>query len=167
MDDVLNRTNYKILIFATAPNEAWEMKELLRFYDNPRVAIADQNYVFSETRGLIAGAYACITMKHHPIVFSIGECVPVISFTATDYFNHKNLGALSLFGLERFSIDFNDSFWEQRFIQCFEEIELCRNEITCTIQERLKELEIKNHRFEERIIDIYDNSASVVDAWNK
>jgi len=167
MDFVLEKTCFNILVFATAPNEAWEMKELLRFYDNPRVGIAQQNYVFSETRGLIAGSQLCITMKHHPIVFSLGECIPVISLAATEYFEHKNRGALSLFDLERFSVNLCDEKWEKLFMNCLQEILEVGNEMKDAIKDNLKKIEIKTRRFEERLIDIYDNSSSVVDIWHK
>ncbi|WP_320168293.1 polysaccharide pyruvyl transferase family protein [Mangrovibacterium marinum] len=43
-------------------------------------------------------AHICITVRHHPIIFSMSGCVPTISFTFDDYYELKNFGALKLFG---------------------------------------------------------------------
>lgn len=43
-------------------------------------------------------ASACITMKHHPIIFSMAGAVPTLSLSFEEYYFHKNLGAMDLFG---------------------------------------------------------------------
>ena len=43
-------------------------------------------------------ASACITMKHHPIIFSMSGSVPTLSLSFEEYYFHKNLGAMDLFG---------------------------------------------------------------------
>jgi polysaccharide pyruvyl transferase WcaK-like protein len=45
-------------------------------------------------RGLISRANLCFTMKHHPIVFAIGELTPVVSVSLDQYYNLKNQGVL-------------------------------------------------------------------------
>lgn len=55
-------------------------------------------YDFKVIRAVIAFSKICITMKHHPIIFAMGECVPVISLIYDPYYKQKNEGALSLFG---------------------------------------------------------------------
>lgn len=57
------------------------------------------------TRAVIRGSYLCVSMKHHPIVFALGEKVPAISLTRGAYYAHKNLGALGLVGLSDYGID--------------------------------------------------------------
>lgn len=47
-------------------------------------------------------ASACVTMKHHPIIFSMAGCVPTLSLAFEDYYFHKNSGAMALFGQEEF-----------------------------------------------------------------
>ena len=61
-------------------------------------------------------------MKHHPIIFAVGEKVPVISLANFDYYVHKNGGALKLFGLERYNLMFNDDFKIDKFISMYYDI---------------------------------------------
>lgn len=49
-------------------------------------------------RGLISTSDLCFTMKHHPIVFAIGEAKPVVSVSLDQYYNLKNKGVLDNIG---------------------------------------------------------------------
>ena len=54
---------------------------------------------FRKARRAIAEARLVLTMKHHPIIFAIGEDVPVVSLSFSRYYEHKNLGALGQYGV--------------------------------------------------------------------
>ncbi|MCC6164443.1 MAG: polysaccharide pyruvyl transferase family protein [Acidobacteria bacterium] len=56
-------------------------------------------------RGLIARAHVCVSMKHHPIIFALGEAVPAVSLTRGTYYRQKNEGALALVGMAHCSVD--------------------------------------------------------------
>lgn len=71
--------------------------------------LPDHGYELELSVGLIANATLCLTMKHHPIIFSMGACIPAISMAFDDYYLHKNEGALKMFGMEEYSISYNDS----------------------------------------------------------
>jgi polysaccharide pyruvyl transferase WcaK-like protein len=45
-------------------------------------------------------------MKHHPIIFSMAGAVPTISVAFESYANHKNIGAMSLFGQSEYALEY-------------------------------------------------------------
>jgi len=65
-----------------------------------RGAMLAYNYDYRVVRGVIGGAALCFTMKHHPIVFAMGNAIPAIAVSVDEYYRHKNSGALALFGME-------------------------------------------------------------------
>jgi polysaccharide pyruvyl transferase WcaK-like protein len=67
---------------------------------NSSPAILAYDYDYRVVRSAIAGSLFSFTMRHHPIVFSMGNSVPCIAVSAGDYYRHKNSGALRLFGME-------------------------------------------------------------------
>jgi polysaccharide pyruvyl transferase WcaK-like protein len=46
-----------------------------------------------------------ISMKHHPLIFASGGCVPAISVNFSEYYRHKNVGALKNFGTEKLHVN--------------------------------------------------------------
>lgn len=69
------------------------------------VHIVRKLHEYDEVKGIIGSAYACISSRHHPIIFALGHAVPSISMNFSDYFNAKNFGAMDLCGIGRFSVD--------------------------------------------------------------
>ncbi len=85
-------------------------KKLVEQYGLKNVEMfGDAPAPFRTARSLISESSMCLTMRHHPIVFALGEAIPVVSLFCNDYFRHKNIGALSLFGLDDFSVDLRSS----------------------------------------------------------
>jgi len=71
------------------------------------------NQDFRVARALIARSWMCITMKHHPIIFALGDKVPAISLAHGPYYEHKNVGALRLVGISDCSIRLNrKTIWQ-------------------------------------------------------
>lgn len=60
------------------------------------------------TRSVIKHASFCFTLKHHPIVFAIGENTPVVSVSLDSYYELKNKGALANIDNERFALGLNE-----------------------------------------------------------
>lgn len=85
-------------------------------------------------------AHMCITMKHHPIIFSMSGNVPVLSVAFESYYNHKNTGALGLFGQEHRAIVYGEGFKEKFESELFD-ILRHRDTISGEIMKRLKEHE--------------------------
>lgn len=74
---------------------------------NPNVINFDHHNDFKTVIGLIKSAHITLTLRHHPIIFSMAGCVPTISVVSDAYFLHKNIGAMKLFNQDHrvFSID--------------------------------------------------------------
>lgn len=107
---ILYTTDFKIILFGMHMYDLEALDNYVAAYAHPRVIMLGDNRNFSDIRGIIANSEICITMKHHPIIFAIGERTPVISLAFDEYYVHKNKGALGIFGLEEFNIDISKSF---------------------------------------------------------
>jgi len=70
---------------------------------------------FRRIRRVFADADLVLTMKHHPIIFSIGEGTPVVSLAQSAYYVRKNGGALEQYGLGACAVDFGAEAWEGAF----------------------------------------------------
>ena len=70
---------------------------------------------FREIRRAIADAELLVTMKHHPIIFAVGEATPVVSLAYSPYYVHKNGGALQQYGVEACSTDLAADDWQAQF----------------------------------------------------
>jgi polysaccharide pyruvyl transferase WcaK-like protein len=79
------------------------------------------NYDYRITRGLIAEARFCFTMKHHPIIFAYGEEVPVISVALDDYYYRKNKGAMAHCGQEKYCLD-EKTFFSPKAFELIDEL---------------------------------------------
>lgn len=107
---VLYTTDFSIVLFGMHMYDLEALDNYMATYAHPRVVMLGDNRNFRDIRGVIAHSEICITMKHHPIIFAIGERIPVISLAFDSYYVHKNKGALGIFGLEEFNIDISTSF---------------------------------------------------------
>jgi polysaccharide pyruvyl transferase WcaK-like protein len=99
---------------------------------------ADHRYI----RGVIAGARMVFTMKHHPIIFAQGECVPTVAVALDDYYTHKNKGALGNSGHARFVLERDAFFGPEVFTRIDEartQDDQLRAELINYIAERKKE----------------------------
>lgn len=98
-------------------------------YPCGRFTCFEYDYDFKKVRRVIADSQFCITMKHHPIIFAMGENVPVISLAFSDYYVHKNFGALQQYNQEYSSINFEDSDYFEKFINIFNVIQSDRENV--------------------------------------
>lgn len=74
-----------------------------------------------------------LTLKHHPIVFSHCEGVPVVCVALDDHYYHKNRGAMDNCGQGEYCLDRESFFGDEgpRIIQRFiERIDALREEIS-------------------------------------
>ena len=108
---------------------------------------SDRPADFKTARALIASSSICFTMRHHPIVFALGEAVPVVSLYCNDYFEHKNIGALSLFGLDEFSLDLRRDDFVQLSEILIDKALSSQNAIKTRIKATLEELSKKKEGF--------------------
>jgi polysaccharide pyruvyl transferase WcaK-like protein len=94
-----------VKLVSMTPSDELPLRELYTEVNDDNLEIADFKYDIGYVVGIFKNAELTITMKHHPIVFSIGQLTPVISLNYSEYYHHKNSGALSLFGLDEFGVD--------------------------------------------------------------
>ncbi len=100
----LNNRKIKIVLLAMHYSDLPALKfikknlkvesEIFRHDDNFRIVIS-----------LIRNAYAVISTRHHPLIFAMSGAVPILSIVFDAYFKHKNIGAMKLFGQEKYVLD--------------------------------------------------------------
>lgn len=103
---------------------------------------------FKVVRGVIAESAWVFTMKHHPIVFAQGECVPVIAIALDDYYYHKNLGALKNTSHSEYLISYEEFYGqkpEALMTRITEENESLRNE-TASWLSKMRAVELKPYK---------------------
>ncbi|MGC4086161.1 MAG: polysaccharide pyruvyl transferase family protein [Vicinamibacterales bacterium] len=98
-------------------------------------------------RGLIARAHVCVSMKHHPIIFALGEAVPAISLTRGAYYRQKNEGALALVGMAHCSVDLESDTCLTDFNRVYESIAGDRDTIAAQITSALPRLAKRRQEF--------------------
>lgn len=94
-----------VKLVSMTPSDEVPLSQLYEEVNDKNLELMDFKYDIGNVVGIFKNAKLTITMKHHPIVFSIGQLTPVISLNYSDYYHHKNGGALGLFGLEEFGLD--------------------------------------------------------------
>lgn len=138
LERAVSLTPCKILFVPMVPSDEETINDFLQRYPNPVYTTVNHKYDFRIVRALYAFSHLTITMKHHPIIFSLGESVPVIALSQSDYYVHKNKGALSLFEQEEFNYNIDNAGEEESIIKSVEIILNNRVEIVKNIT-RIKE----------------------------
>ena len=92
-------------------------------------------------------------MKHHPIIFAIGECVPTISIAYKSYYTYKNAGALGIFNLEKYSIDIEKESFYDSFKSLFDDIVTNGDKIRNSIKEMIPTIKERRENFF-KVVDV-------------
>jgi polysaccharide pyruvyl transferase WcaK-like protein len=95
---------------------------------------------FKVVIALIQHAHLVISMRHHPIIFGMSGGVPTVSVVFDDYFKHKNIGAMKLFGQERFVLREHE-VESGLFEDAFKQIIADRDSISAEISRHTKEFQ--------------------------
>ena len=151
---ILNKTDYDIILIPMTESDTLSFNDYLCKYPNDRVKPYEFNLDFRKIRRVIADSKICITMKHHPIIFAMGELVPTISLAFSSYYVHKNVGALAQYGQEKFSVNLEDENYYEQFTALFDEISAHREEIVNTIKSRIVVLDERKENFLRKVDDI-------------
>lgn len=131
--------NIPILLFPMVESDYREEMEFLDFLNNEsNIFLLKYDYDFRKIRAVISKSLFCITMKHHPIIFAVGEKKPVISLAYSKYYIHKNEGALKIFGLEKYNINIESNDFENIFVQRLNTINENYNLITKELDDIFK-----------------------------
>jgi polysaccharide pyruvyl transferase WcaK-like protein/coenzyme F420-reducing hydrogenase beta subunit len=111
--DYIARTHgLQVLLTPLIPSDEPTERRCIERAETP-VKLLQYNYDYRIVRAAIGGAAFCLTMKHHPIIFALGNAVPAIAVALEDYYLRKNAGALALAGLEEYALD-RDAFYDRR-----------------------------------------------------
>lgn len=105
------------------------------------------DYNFQMIRGIISFSEMCLSMRHHPIIFAIGESTPAISLNLYEYFAKKNLGALESVGMENMYINLMEDDYFERFCEMMSSLEV--DEIRKVIEVHLGQLKNRKKRLYE------------------
>ena len=144
--------NIPILLFPMVESDYREEMEFLDFLNGEEnIFLLKYDYDFKKIRAIISKSLFCITMKHHPIIFAIGEKKPVISLAYSKYYIHKNEGALKIFGLEKYNINIEDNDFENIFAQRLNSINKNYNLITKELDDIFKIQVKKKEDFVEKV----------------
>ncbi len=121
-------------------------QDYLKLNPSERLSCYKYDYDFRKLRRVIRDSKLCITMKHHPIIFAMGEDIPVISLAFSDYYVHKNLGALEQYGQENCSVNLECDDWYEQFLKIYLHID-DRESIIENIRKHKKARQREKERF--------------------
>lgn len=144
---IKDNCQYNILLIPMTPSDEKTINEYIENYYDERVYKFEYDYNFRVIRGIISRSKICVTMKHHPIIFSIGEKVPVISLSFSNYYEHKNIGALKLFGLEKFNVKLEKEDYLSSFKTLFTETLNNKDRIIENLDNEFEKIKIKKEKF--------------------
>ncbi len=102
---------------------------------------------FRVARLAIGRSRICVSMKHHPVVFALGQGVPAISLALGDYYEHKNAGALGVLGQEGCNVRLAASDWLDRFDAVFRRVIANRDRIAGAIRAKRPHIEASRLAF--------------------
>jgi polysaccharide pyruvyl transferase WcaK-like protein len=102
--DLLYEKGYKIILVSMTPGDKealfaiqCNMKKPAEIFENMEEPC--------KTINIIKNADLCISMKHHPIIFSMSASIPTIGLYYEKYYKHKNEGAMELFGQKEWAVN--------------------------------------------------------------
>jgi len=152
-DYMYEKTSLDILLVPMSNTDEQPIEDFIGVYNKDYIKVARySNYDFKLIRGLLSKAKYCITMKHHPIIFAVGECVPTISIAYKPYYTYKNAGALEIFDLGKYNIDIEKDTYLIEFKPLFDDLCCDEKEISEYISRLLPSIKERRERLF-RIID--------------
>jgi polysaccharide pyruvyl transferase WcaK-like protein len=111
-------------------------------------------------RGVIRDSHLCLSMKHHPLIFAIGERVPAISLTRGGYYAHKNVGALTLVGLGECAVNLLDDDYLPRLEAIYRRLTAERQRISEQIEDALRPLATRRSAFFDAVEEVVGGAAA-------
>lgn len=111
-DFLIEKHGVQILFVPMVQTDENAEKVVIQLMNNP-ASLLCYDYDYRMARGIMAESLLTFTLKHHPIIFSMGECVPSVAVCLDDYYYRKNHGALSNCGHQDLCLD-NAAFMGQK-----------------------------------------------------
>lgn len=151
---ITRKTGFPVLLFAMHESDLEPLNDLLSGKSDQKIFSLGYCRDFKILKAIIIKCKICVAMKHHPLIFALSEKKPVLSLAYDSYYEHKNIGALSLFGLECFNVNITDGFdikkIKDTFIKALSEQVLIED----TINNKLREFAVKREEFLKAVADI-------------
>ena len=122
--------------------------------DSENLYAIQYNYNYRQIRAIIAKSKMCITMKHHPIIFAMGEKTPTISLALSKYYKHKNVGALKLFKQEKYNVVLSDNDYLEKFDYLLEDLIQNSDNIPFKIDESYDDLIVRKEKFIKKVKEL-------------
>ena len=155
---ITENTNFNIIFIPMHFTDKYSFDDYIKKYPNNRFKCFDYDYDYRKIRRVIADSKICITMKHHPIIFAMGENVPVLSLALSNYYIHKNEGALAQYKQEKFSLNFENKNYIEEFKEKFNYILNNEDNIKLIIMQR----KIVLHKRKEQFLQLVDKIIGVI-----
>ncbi len=143
----------KVVFLAMHKLDLRSLDAYRRLYPDDAVESCPAAGKFRELRRAIADAEMLVTMKHHPIIFAVGELVPVVSLAYSPYYLHKNSGAMRQYGVESCSTDLAAPDWAERFDTALERA-MDREWFAMTVRSHLGTLSARKDTFLAKVDEI-------------
>ena len=139
LDTIVDSLGLQIAFIPMHSSDEEAINEVIGQMNQPAVMIK-HNYCIDLAIGAVRDAELCFTMKHHPIIFAMGVGVPTVAIALDEYYNHKNKGAMQLFGQSDYVICENHDQIAATAIEKTKMAYLLRRDISHEINRKYAEL---------------------------
>lgn len=153
--------NLNIIFIPMHCSDVESYNDYIKIYpeEKTRFKLYEYDYDFRKIRRVIADSEICVTMKHHPIIFAMGECVPCISLAFSSYYEHKNKGALEEYGQEKYLVTLNNDDYLDKFMELIKDVFQNKERIKSEIKENLLILADKKECFMKKVDEVLANKS--------
>lgn len=151
LKSVADKQGLKLYFLAMVPQDRSDILYLKNKF-KWRATIINKSYHYNIIATYIKHAECLISMKHHPLIFSLNLKKIPISLNFSKYYQNKNQSALKKFNLEKFSLNI-DNF--KNHILSKRVTESIKNKnYQDSITKRIKELRLRKNIFDKKIFDL-------------
>ncbi len=151
---VLTQTSDDLVFIPMVASDEQSYLDYIKKYPNERLSCFHYDYDFRKVRRVIADSNMCLTMKHHPIIFAMGEDCPALSLAFSEYYVHKNVGALCQYKQEDFSVNMEQESWFDDFAILFNRMLSHSDEMKLLIKQQKQVLKQRKEKLSDVIVSI-------------
>lgn len=146
----------KIIFIPMTPSDEATMIKYNEKFAEESIPIFKYSYDYKIIRKIISDSQYCFTMKHHPIIFSVGEKTPCIAWNYSDYYIHKNCGALDILGMSDYFVNLEDEKCYEKLRALIIRLKNNRQDIVEVIEKKLEEKKEIVKLFEKDLVDVME-----------
>lgn len=143
VDSLARRWNSRkeVVLVPTGSFDVPSQRAIAQRLSSP-IRIIDYDFAYPTAAAIFGSAYATVSFPHHPLIFSVAGARPAATVFAGDYYRHKNLGSMRVYGLEKYCVEAR-SFDEAEFRRAEQVIEAATRDsetISAALTKRVREL---------------------------